>query len=271
MNGNEHLRQTLEYYRQQRQKRLEELRPIDLMIRNLERELGEASSGVGNGAEEIAMPISEVIDNVRIVGAQPSVHADEFFGMSQSDAAKAYLKKVGRAVSLDQLLDGMKSGGAWVGGAEPKKTLYVSLMRNPLKEFVSPKEGFMGLREFYPNLPKAVKPSWGKKGKSGRKKNNGRRARSARGKQKAQAKSEVNAPKETGTKKTGETGEVSKARMDLKAVIRQVLSDGKSHPKKQVVKDVQEKVGHPIAEVAIYGAMRGKEFATSDEQVSLVQ
>ncbi len=38
----DHLRKTLEYYRQQRQQKLDELRPIELMIRQLETDLGDA-------------------------------------------------------------------------------------------------------------------------------------------------------------------------------------------------------------------------------------
>ena len=52
MDNNEHLHKTLEHYRQQRQQKLDELRPIELMIRQLELDLGEApTGGAASGAE----------------------------------------------------------------------------------------------------------------------------------------------------------------------------------------------------------------------------
>lgn len=44
MDDLEHLRQTLEHYRKQRQKHLDELRPTGMMIRQLERDLEEPAS-----------------------------------------------------------------------------------------------------------------------------------------------------------------------------------------------------------------------------------
>src|SRR5580700_8706080 len=154
MNGNDHLKQTLDYYRQQLQKKMEEMVPLQIMIRNLERDLGESST---------TPDLSEMASGA---GFQPTsfgsdrstdIRPDEFFGMSHNEAAKVYLGKIGRAVSLDELVTALKKGGAQVGGATPKKSLYVSLMRNPLREFVSPSENHIGLRSFYPGLPKGEK------------------------------------------------------------------------------------------------------------------
>lgn len=154
----QHLRQTLEYYRAKKAKRTEEFRAeiaaLDIQIHELEKELGESPSN-DSGVETMSFPPSEPFATIGTTG--PSVRPDEFFGMSQSEAAKAYLRKIGRAISLDQLVDALKKGGANLGGVNPKKTLYVSLARNPMKEFVNPSEGFVGLREFYPNLAKARK------------------------------------------------------------------------------------------------------------------
>jgi hypothetical protein len=69
--------------------------------------------------------------------------------MTQGEAAKAYLRKIGRAIPFEELVSALRSGGATLGGADPKKTLYVSLARNPKKEFVWPQEGYIGLGEFY--------------------------------------------------------------------------------------------------------------------------
>src|SRR3989442_4765185 len=90
MNGSEHLRQTLEYYRQQRLKKLDELRPLELMIRQLEKELGEAATGAASG--DMALSLSDglpMADSFNGSIRPAEIRADECFGMSQSDAARA--------------------------------------------------------------------------------------------------------------------------------------------------------------------------------------
>jgi hypothetical protein len=147
MNDNEHLRKTLEHYRNQRQAKLIELRAMETMIRQLELDLGELPTvDADSGSSDI--PASSM---VRMGGLSPMhyLKPDEFFGMSQSDAAKAYLRKVGHAIPFDELVQALKKGGAKLGGVDPKKTLYVSLARNPNKEFVWPSKEHIGLQEFY--------------------------------------------------------------------------------------------------------------------------
>src|ERR1700722_13039252 len=136
----DHLRKTLEYYMQQRQQKLDELRPIDLMIRQLRADLGEAQPESQITDDQIALPLPARSGLHPLSFLRP----DEFFGMSQSDAAKAYLEKVGHAITLDELLEALQKGGANVGGVEPRKTLYVSLARNPRKEFVWPSKDHVG-------------------------------------------------------------------------------------------------------------------------------
>jgi hypothetical protein len=75
---------------------------------------------------------------------------DEFFGMSQSEAAAAYLKKVGHAVHLDQILEALRAGGVKFEGKEPKTNLYTVLVRGT-RRFVLVSPSTFGLMEFYPN------------------------------------------------------------------------------------------------------------------------
>ncbi len=152
MEDNDHLRKTLEHYRQQRQQKMDEvIRPLDLMIRQLEHDLGEApSTDIPAGATENSTPAKMTL----VVSPLFSVKPDEFFAMSQSDAAKAYLRKVGHAIPFDELVAALQKGGATLGGADPKKTLYVSLARNPRKEFVWPSKDHISLKEFYENRVK---------------------------------------------------------------------------------------------------------------------
>jgi hypothetical protein len=166
MAENESLKMALEHYRQRKLSKLKEVQELDLMISRLSRDLGETSqetqaakeedssdTGISNAWQENEFgPIATFAN-----GARANVRPDEFFGMTYSTAAAAYLDKVRHAVSMDELLDALNRGGCPVGGREPRKTLYISLIRD-VRTFVpipgSP--GFLGLRKFYPNL-KALK------------------------------------------------------------------------------------------------------------------
>lgn len=75
---------------------------------------------------------------------------DEFFGMSQTEAAAAYLKKIGHAVHIDQILDALRVGGVKFEGKEPKGNLYTVLVRGT-RRFVLVSPSTFGLMEFYPN------------------------------------------------------------------------------------------------------------------------
>ncbi len=151
------------------------------MISRLRRDLGETAqdkqayeeeesseSGIGEAWQESEYGLVIPPKN----GAKISVRPDEFFGMTYSVAAATYLEKVRHAVSMDELLDALNRGGCPVGGKEPRKTLYISLIRD-VRTFVpilgSP--GFLGLRKFYPNL-KSLKE---KKPKTKRKKHSRRK------------------------------------------------------------------------------------------------
>jgi hypothetical protein len=143
MDENDHLRKTLEHYRQQRQHKLDEVQLIENMIRQLERDLGEQPTVEGTAGTPDA--------GASWPGLHPMnfIKPDEFYGLSQSDAAKAYLRKVGHAVPFEELVTALRKGGAKLGGVDPKKTLYVSLARNPRKEFVWPSTDHISLSEFY--------------------------------------------------------------------------------------------------------------------------
>lgn len=142
----EHLRKTLEHYRQQRQQKIDEIRAMELMIRQLERDLGEQPSADMAIADPDEL---NVVNLGRGIGKSSAVRPDEFYGMSQNDAAKIYLRKVGHAIAVNELVSALQRGGAQLGGADPARTLYVSMSRNPKKEFVWPSKDHVGLKEFY--------------------------------------------------------------------------------------------------------------------------
>lgn len=166
MAENEPLKKALEHYLQRKLDKLKEVQELDLMISRLRRDLGEISQETQADKEEDASDtgLSEAWQESEFGpgatlknGMKANVRPDEFFGMTYSTAAAAYLDKVRHAVSMDELLDALNRGGCPVGGREPRKTLYISLIRD-VRTFVpipgSP--GFLGLRKFYPNL-KALK------------------------------------------------------------------------------------------------------------------
>ncbi len=236
MSSKDHLNETLEYYRQQRTVKLDELRAIEIMVRHLEKELGESSDSNSELVPPQSLSIPESMGGARTVRIQP----DEFFGMSQSEAAKAYLKKVRKAVSLDQVVEALNDGGAKVGGVDPKKTLYVSLARNPLREFVIPREGYIGLREFYPNLPKAKPPN---------------------GKTK---KSRKSAKKRKSSKKQNTASKAKPPDSGVKTRVRQFLGDKQAHSVEDIVKDAEAQLGQSVKKIEILGILKSKDFVRED-------
>jgi len=165
MGANDSLKQTLEHFTQLKLRKLEELNALELTIRHLRRELGEEEEGTGDTLSFTPL-IENRLENKLLIGEkEPDTRPDEFFGMTQGDAAKIYLEKIGHAVSMEDLIQALSAGGCTVGGVDPKKTLYISLVRNT-REFVPVKSGYLGLRKFYPNLkPGAIKKTKTRKSK----------------------------------------------------------------------------------------------------------
>jgi|SRR5579859_3312784 len=239
MDEKDHLLKTLEHFRQQRAAKIQETRSLDAIIRGLEQELGVPAT---SSETTETMVISEQAPATNVSGPLPLNRPDEFFSMTQTDAAKAYLKKAGRAISMDQLLDGMKRGGAHVGGADPKATLYVSLMRNPKKEFVKVSEGYIGLREFYPSLPKSLKNGMKKSPKTNKKK------------------------KRPGLKRS------FFPRLnpnEVKTAIRKTLDDGQLHSAQEILDGVRAQFKFKVNPVVVYGCLKNKEFEKLEGQYRL--
>jgi hypothetical protein len=153
----EHMRQTLEYYKKLREKavaaikpQLDEIRGYETIIQRLASDLKEPANIESLVTEPIA-PSAPNGGHAAPPSSRPVLRPDEFFQMSQSDAARVYLRMVKRAISMDELVSALQAGGAQVGGVDPKKTLAVSLRANPKKEFVWPNKDTVALAEFYTN------------------------------------------------------------------------------------------------------------------------
>jgi hypothetical protein len=160
---NDFLKQALEHWKQQRQKRIEEMlaeiAALDTTIRQHQIQLGEKLEDLPSPFAMIQGPKGTEIKTSagHTVVGDYKPRADEFFGKGQAEAAFAYLEKIGYAMSLDAILQAITSGGCRVGGADPKRTLLVTLSQSK-RDFVSTGGGNWGLRKFYPNMPKLGRP-----------------------------------------------------------------------------------------------------------------
>src|SRR5438067_12061231 len=103
----EHIRQTLAHYKEQRQKIIDQqLRPLDLIIRRMETDLGEAPEEP-SAADLPSLPLTTLTPDQNgdrkppTNGKRPDIRPDEFFSLTQGDAARKYLTMVGQAVAMD--------------------------------------------------------------------------------------------------------------------------------------------------------------------------
>jgi len=239
MSTNDWMVAALQHYREQRERIIEQLSPelvfefraAELMIQKLQQDLGEAPQPI-LANPPYALPQMTVQPSVaKAPNKSAEVRPDDFFAMTINDAARAYLDRVGHAVSLEELLDKLKAGGCKVGGANPKQTLYISLVRNT-RDFVPTGNGFIGLRRFYAGLKALGRPkSSERQNKPAKAK---RKAKKLLAKKKATQKA---APKETLAHKT----------------VYATLRDGEFHSKDAILKAGKDAGVMPIA---IHGILR---------------
>jgi hypothetical protein len=263
MPDNDFLRQTLTHYREQRQRILEQLRPVDLMIRHIEAELGEAPDTTSTDLPQFFSLDVNAERKPSPVGGKPAaVRGDEFFGMSQGEAARAYLTKVGHAVEVPELVAALNKGGCKVGGADPERTLYIVLIRNT-RDFVKVPNGYIGLRAMYPNL----RPGQGAAGKPKDKAKKGKRKGS---KKKRIAKGTTKRASQEATPESTQPPAKPKESLPVKATVREVLADGQLMTGETIVQRVQEKIGPNAKAFTIFGILKNeKEFEKVDEEYRL--
>jgi hypothetical protein len=255
MATNDSLKQTLEHFKQQRQKKLDEmlasLRGMDEAIRQIQMQLGETPEDSDSLAGLGSPVLAETLRPSGKTGGVFTPRADEFFGMSQSDAAKAFLEKVGHAVTLDELVAGLKAGACKVGGADPKRTLYISLVRN-VREFVPTGNNSIGLRKFYPNTAKPSSAGVKKKKKRPIKAKAAKRAKAGGGK----------APE-------------AKAKLDPNAVkdaVWNIMRDGTPRTPDELLTAIAPHVaGGSVKKITLYGTLRSKDFEQIGEKYRLKQ
>lgn len=122
---------------------------IDQVIAFLSERVGIRPTVLNAGDIEDAPPG----DAARDVG--PVQVADgEFYGMSQTKAAQAFLERAGRSrpQKTEQIIAALGRGGVAVGGKDPGGTLYKILNRHPSFRRVG--ASLWGLSAWYPNVPR---------------------------------------------------------------------------------------------------------------------
>jgi len=141
---------TLEDLKKQLKTRLEEVGRILSAINTMEELFGQEKTslqGLGiNLAEDI--PVGE---NVRVKVGRPQnadIRPDQFLGISPLDAAKKYLRTIGRAAHVDEIANAVTRGSAAIKGAGWREELEESLLRST-REVVKVQEHIYGLTEFY--------------------------------------------------------------------------------------------------------------------------
>ncbi|HRI06588.1 MAG TPA: winged helix-turn-helix domain-containing protein [Nannocystaceae bacterium] len=120
-----------------RLQKLEEVRRIETTIKMLSEmySVDVVLSGVQdvNAAEQAAVML----------------RPDQFFGMSQTEAAAALLELRKKPFTVEEIVDGIVAGGCQVGGASPRNTVYTQLVR-ATHRFVKLPSGHFGLLDWYP-------------------------------------------------------------------------------------------------------------------------
>jgi hypothetical protein len=254
MSASDSLRETLDHYRSQEKQLLADLQLVRLMIARMERDSGESSSAsepaISVGVSDALPPTADRLEISN--GKRPEIRPDEFFGMTQAEAARKHLKRIGHAVSFDELVTALQAGGCRVGGENPKRVLYISLVRNT-RDFVPPQPGYIGLREFYPGASrpqrvKAERPPRTQK----------RRGKPAKKRQAAKRVSLTTRP-------------AKRSSSELVVAVQSVLGDKQPHSVDEILTAVSSKLGHGVKRIGVLGTLRSKLFANVDGKYRLVK
>jgi hypothetical protein len=250
----EFLREALDHYKQLRQAKLDDLRTLDITIRQLQADLGDPPDqadpfAAGGAVGEVKNPTAAQSTPGNGVTYKPRV--DEFFGMSIAEAARTYLDKIGHAMSVDDILKTITGGGCKVGGADPKRTMSITLAQGK-REFVGTGGGNFGLRRFYPNMPKLGRPEASAPAKK-KVRRNKKQAAKRIPKAKVDARNVAEEPKE----KLHDKAAVSMA-------VAEALSDHEPKTPDEVLAAVQARLGPSIKKIAVYGNLRKKDYIEID-------
>jgi hypothetical protein len=89
-------------------------------------------------------------------GGRVTIRPDEFYNMSNTEAAEKYLRKLGHSATLDEIFNKLKEGGAYLTSANAKNNLNIQLTR-ATRKFAKISTGTsvsFGLLDWYPKRAK---------------------------------------------------------------------------------------------------------------------
>ena len=149
-----HINKTLEDLKQQLAAKVAEAKKVLAAVNTLEELLGLPQTTLGDLGASVSLQESVGIsDSVKVTFSSPksatnSIRPDEYLGVDPLKAAKQYMRRVGRAVHIDEIAEAISKGGAAISGAAWKDKLLRSLTRSTA-DVVKVQEGTFGLAEFY--------------------------------------------------------------------------------------------------------------------------
>jgi hypothetical protein len=104
--------------------------------------------------EELAeVPVTALADVFGFTESNVAIRRDEFYGLTPLEAAKRFIKKRGRACTLDEITNGIRSGGCQDFKDDD---LARSLSRSTM-EIAKVGDDLYGLVEFYPHIKRERK------------------------------------------------------------------------------------------------------------------
>jgi len=155
----QHLEKTISTLLSQREQKVAEVAKLDAAIEAIKKLMGPGTAP----EREVAVQATDNFtfqDSVPAVGVATvlggAIKPGDFFGKAQAEAAQEYLRRIGHAAGVGEIFMALQKGGAKLKGRDPKKNLYISLVKKKdVFPMVAPYT--FGLWEFYP----------GARGKSG--------------------------------------------------------------------------------------------------------
>jgi hypothetical protein len=153
----EHIRLTLDELRSRLNEKVREAKQTLTTLNSLEADYGQPITPLSELMEtdappalEGAQPFKRVFSGEVHTAPQrlPVIRPDHFLGMQPLDAAKSFLGMVGHALSVDEIADAVKRGGAAIVGAIWKERLEESLTRS-VADVVKVQDHTFGLVRFY--------------------------------------------------------------------------------------------------------------------------
>lgn len=104
--------------------------------------------------EELAeVPVTSLADVFGFTESNVAIRCDEFFGLKPVEAAKRFIKKRGRACTVEEIANGIRSGGCQDFRDDE---LGLSLSRSTM-EIAKVGDNLYGLVEFYPTIKRERK------------------------------------------------------------------------------------------------------------------